>query len=120
MELLTSGSERLLTEILAHCNQSGMPDPEYWEKRFENLSDSEDSILRSQFKELENKEMIFVEWADDAPYYINILNNGKSYSSEIKKQQRQARSERRVNLFWQLVIDLSIAIISFLLGKYFG
>lgn len=120
MESLTSGSEQLLTEILDHCNQSGTPDPEYWEKRFENLSDSEDSIFRSQFKELENKEMISVEWADDVPYYINILNNGKSYSSEIKKQQKQARSERRVNLFWQFVIDLMIAIISFLLGKYFG
>lgn len=76
--ILSNESARLLSEIID--NEST---PDYWRDRFENLSTREDSILRGCFKELKDAGMIAVMWADDYPYFIQVLKDGYLYEQHM-------------------------------------
>ena len=67
-------AETLLKEILDHEK-----DIHYWREKFEKLSDREDTILRGCFKELQENNLIKVQWASDYPYIIMIQKDGYLY-----------------------------------------
>lgn len=72
--MLPNETEKVLFEILDHEN-----DGSYWQTRFDGISSKEDTILRGCFNELMDKNFIKVIWADNIPYYINILKDGYLY-----------------------------------------
>ena len=82
MKKLTRRAENLLKEIMDHRNEKGVCDTLYWKEQFNSLSVSEDTMLRSLFKELEDANMIAVKWADNYPYIILLLGNGIAYFEE--------------------------------------
>ena len=67
--------------------------PEYWANRFENLSAREDSILRGCFKELSESGMISAKWADNYPYFIQVLKDGYLYEEYMKEEKLSAMSQ---------------------------
>ena len=77
-EELSPNAEKLLQEIIEHRLPNGCCDSEHWKKRFENLSFDEDARIRSLFKELREQEMISVQWADNYPYFLVLLDKGYS------------------------------------------
>ena len=68
----------LLLEIIEHEEETA-----YWPERFKGLSHREDVILRGCFKELREKNMVNVLWADNCPYHIDILKDGYLYEEQI-------------------------------------
>mgnify|MGYP001058251048 CR=1 FL=1 len=92
MEKLSRRSEEILREILDHRDEKENCDTGYWKKRFEDAHGAEEMLLRSQFKELIESEMISVGWGDDYPYIMYVLSNGISYFEE-----KQNISERQIN-----------------------
>lgn len=82
MTHLSKREESLLSEILKNTDKNNMCDLNYWENRFASLSAAEDTVLRSIFKQLKDKEMIDVFWADDIPNYLVVLEKGLSYFEE--------------------------------------
>lgn len=92
MEKISSGAEQLLLDIITHRSANGACDLDYWEKRFEKLeSDFNLEVqVRSQFGTLERKEMINVQWGDDVPTELYILDRGFEYYEKfIQKGQQQ-------------------------------
>ena len=89
---LSKESESLLEEILQHEN-----DVEYWQKRFSNLSDRDDTIIRGSFKELEDNSIIFTKFGDNIPYIIQVLKDGYLYR-EHKEQYLNQRKEDFKNI----------------------
>ena len=82
--------ERLLREI-----KTQLSDREYWSKRFENLSRQDDSLLRSAFKDLKDREMVSCQWADNAPYLLCVLIKGDSYFELKDEWEKENRRENR-------------------------
>lgn len=76
-------AEQVLRDIIEHKNEHGNYDIGYWEKRFENLSVAEDSLLRSCFKELHDFDFVQTKWADDCPYIIFVTGKGLSYYDKM-------------------------------------
>lgn len=85
-DTLSKEAEAVLKEIIE--NESV---PDYWKYRFENLNKRDDAILRGCFKELREKDMISVGWADNYPYQINILKDGYLYEQHIKEVEAQTK-----------------------------
>lgn len=83
---ITRATEKLLLQIMEHCNEQGICDVDYWENRFETLSSVEDELLRDQFKELKDAGLVNTAWASDVPYQISIKNKGYEYF-KTKEQQ---------------------------------
>lgn len=79
---ISAEAARVLYEILAHESEEN-----YWEKRFDNLSPRDDAILRGCFKELKDRNMISVKWADDCPYYIQVLKDGYLYEQHLEEHK---------------------------------
>lgn len=90
MVYLSDRTEQLLKEILEHRLDSGMCDSNYWAERFESLSDADDVVIRSCFKQLKDAEMIAVQWEDNYPYYMVVLEGGLSYFQEKEKQENNS------------------------------
>lgn len=78
MNELTKDSEQLLKEIKKHIHES-----EYWANKFSMLNSKGNTILRGCFKELKDKQMISVQWADNIPYNIVVLKDGYLYEKMI-------------------------------------
>ena len=72
--MLTKEAENLLYEIIDH-----EADADYWKERFRAASARDDVILRGCFKELKESELINTTWADNIPYFIQVLKNGYLY-----------------------------------------
>lgn len=85
---LTKNAKILLSEIILYRNEKGICDSKHWQKRFSELSNSEDSILRSAFNELQQSNMINVMWADNYPYFMTVLSNGISYYEKMKEDTK--------------------------------
>lgn len=100
MRKLSKKSEELLQEILDHRLDSGMGDTEYWEKRLKSVSSAEEIIIRSQFKELKEAEMISVYWADNYPCFLSLLSNGIFYFEEKNNIEDGLKSNSIVNNFY--------------------
>ncbi|MFA1015984.1 hypothetical protein [Dubosiella newyorkensis] len=99
MKRLSKKSEKLLKEILDHRLENRLCDIDYWEKRFRSLSIGDDRIIRSQFKELMDAEMISVSWADNYPYIMVVLSNDNSYFEEKNQIEESLSSNICVNNF---------------------
>lgn len=99
MDRLSSGSERLLKDIMEHRNEGGSCDLNYWEQRFDELETEYDKeeLLRSQFGTLKDKKMISVYWGDNVPVDLVVLDNGVAYYERyIHKPQDEMHD---VNVF---------------------
>ena len=94
-DYLTPNAETLLDEVLSHRDTAGNCNSDYWESRFEDLSFAEDSLLRSTFKELIDREMIFVEWAEGYPYCMAVLNFGEAYAVQKERYEKTQNSTVR-------------------------
>lgn len=99
MKKLSTKAEELLSEIIEHRDERGNCDTNYWKKRFEDVTVSEDAILRSLFKELREEEMIFVSWASNYPYTLYLLAKGISYFEE-KKETEESINNYYTNNFY--------------------
>ncbi len=99
MKRLSKNTEKLLKEILDHRLENGLCDTDYWEKRFRSLSIGDDLIIRSQFEELMDAEMISVSWGDNVPDEMALLNNGISYFEEKNQIEESLSSKIYVNNF---------------------
>lgn len=106
MRKLTRRAEGLLKEILDHRLSDGSCDTEYWRKKFESLSVSDDAILRSLFKELKDAEMVSISWADNYPYILLLLGNGISYFDE--KSLDEEKEKLNTNNFYGSVYGVQI------------
>ena len=78
MNELTKDSEQLLNEIKKHIHES-----EYWANKFSMLNSKGNTILRGCFKELKDKQMISVQWADNIPYNICYFIAALNYLTQI-------------------------------------
>ena len=92
MNSLSKSGEVLLQEILEHRDDRGVCDSNYWGQRFEQLTPEDDATMRSTFKELIEADMISVMWADDYPYYLEVLANGVSH---LEKRQDSFHHQRK-------------------------
>ena len=107
MKHLSRMAESLLREILDHRDERGNCDTTYWQQRFDNLSVSEDALLRSLFKELREEDMISVDWADNCPYILLLLAKGLSYFEE-KELSENSKSNTYTNNFYNTVSGVQI------------
>lgn len=109
MKRLTKRAEELLSEILVHRDENGNCESAYWKDKFDNLSASEDVVIRGLFKELKEAAMISVQWADNFPYYMAVLANGISYFEEIKRDEDSMKqSASYTNNFYGTVKGIQI------------
>ena len=99
MSHLSKRAEELLTEILEHRDENGNCDTNYWKNRFEDLSVTDDALLRSLFKELRENEMISTAWADNHPYILLLLAKGLSYFEDIDAPERDNVSNYTNNFY---------------------
>ena len=81
-EKLSSNSKQLLDEIIAAENPSEM-----LRRRFEGVSQREDSELRGILRELRVLGYINVKWADNVPYYVVINNCARTYNEQLKEYE---------------------------------
>lgn len=107
MSHLSKRAEELLTEILEHRDEKGNCDTNYWKNRFEDLSVTDDALLRSLFKELRENEMISTAWADNHPYILLLLAKGLSYFEDIDAPERDNVSNY-TNIFYGSVNGVQI------------
>lgn len=94
-EYLSSNAESLLSEIISQRDEHGNCLSDYWEGRFADIPFAEECLLRSTFLELKERDMIFVQWADNYPYHLGLLNAGVSYSEQKERYERTLKAESR-------------------------
>jgi len=84
----------LLLEIVDHEKDSN-----YWSGRFGELDHREDTILRGCFKELREKNLVNVLWADNYPYNVAVLNDGYVMQEQVRKMNEENLSpfEKELN-----------------------
>lgn len=80
MIAISTEAKKILAEIIQHEKE-----PNYWEKRFKNISPKNEAILRGCFEELKNANMVITKWADDAPDEIFILKDGYLFEEKCKQ-----------------------------------
>lgn len=86
--ILSDEAESVFKEIIENENT-----PDYWKNRFENLSNRDDMILRGCFKELRESGLIHVQWANNYPYFIQILKEGYLYEEKKEQEERLGMSQ---------------------------
>ncbi len=108
MNSLSKRAEDLLREILEHRDISGNCDTEYWKERFDDLSVTDDALLRSLFKELREAGMISTNWADNYPYIILVLAKGISYFEEKDKNMEEKTGDVYKTYFYGTATGVQI------------
>ena len=76
-------AKNILDEIIAHENE-----PDYWKLRFEIVSPKDDTILRGCFRELNEAKLVKTKWADNYPYYNQVLKDGYLYEEHLRKEKQ--------------------------------
>lgn len=99
-EELTDEAYELLVDILKHENEE-----DYWKNRFDGVSNREDAILRGCFKELREKNMVSVNWADNIPYYIQVLKDGYLYEKRKREIDEKSSGEKRKMKAYELLLS---------------
>ena len=91
---ISEEAREIISEIIE--NESN---DRYWGKRFDNLSNREDTILRGCFKELRENGLINTQWADNYPYIIHVLKAGYLYDKHIQSDlnSNMTNFERELN-----------------------
>lgn len=79
MSEISEEAREILSEIIENESKD-----QYWEKRFNNLSNRENTILKGCFKELRENGLINTQWADNYPYIIHVLKDGYLYDKHIQ------------------------------------
>ena len=92
--IISDEAESVFKEIIENENT-----PNYWKNRFENLSNRDDMILRGCFKELRESGLIHVQWADNYPYFIQILKDGYLYEEKKEQEERLGMSQFEKELY---------------------
>ena len=98
MERLSSGAEQRLKDIFEHRLENGTCDLDYWSKRFKALESdfSLEMQVRSQFGTLREERMINVQWADNVPYILFILDHGFAYYERFLKGSVNLTSDVKI------------------------
>lgn len=78
MKQVSEEARNLLAEIIKHETE-----PDYWQKRFEQMKRQEEIIVRGCFGELEKNNLIYVFWADNIPYQLEVLKDGYKYEDQM-------------------------------------
>lgn len=84
-DILSKEAEEVLKEIIDNLSV-----PNYWGRKFNDLTDREDAILRGCFQELCEKGMVNVLWADNYPYIVKVLKNGYLYEPQKSEQEEMS------------------------------
>ena len=84
---LPKNAKRLLDEIIAADNPADM-----LAKRFDGLTNSEDTELRSIIRELREDGFINVRWADNVPYSVTINNSARTYKERLQEYESGKRA----------------------------
>lgn len=87
-------AEELLNDILKNDDN-----PQFCIKKMEGLSKRDDAIIRGCLKELEDNDMIHVDYADNGPYHISILKDGYLYGDHLKEAREREMSYFEKQLF---------------------
>lgn len=105
MTKISTEAFNVLQEIIENENIS-----EYWIKRFSNLSNKNDTILRGCFKELSEAGYISVQWADNRPYIIHVLKDGYLYEEHIQEERKieMTQFERELNRLLESAKSINI------------
>ena len=111
-EILSKRAEELLKEIIEHRNDNGVCDVEYWQEKLESLCNEDETRLRNLFGELAAAEMVFVAWADNTVWYLDIQEKGYSYFEE-KKRNKKAQWKSNGSSFLR---DLALVLIGAVAG----
>ena len=88
MENISNEALLVLKEIIENENN-----PNYWKNRFDNLDSRNDVILRGCFKELGESSLIKTKWADNYPYYIQVLKDGYLYKTHLEEEEKSNMSQ---------------------------
>lgn len=124
INILTKGAESLLQEIIAHRNENGIVDADYFFKKLEAMNQAEDDLYRSCFKELSDYDLAKTHWADNGPYMISLTSAGMEYFEQKKAAEKEERKEKcssRWHDVWVAAIGAVFGgIVTFLLFKLFG
>lgn len=91
MENISNEALKLLEDIIKNENST-----QYWEERFKNLSIKEDGILRGCFKELKEKGLIDVKWADNLPYIIVVSKEGYLYYENLDSSVEETQFDKEM------------------------
>lgn len=81
-------AEKILFEIIENEHT-----PNHWKERFDKATHKEESILRGCFKELRENGLIKSDWADNYPFWIEILKDGYLYEEHMKEKRERSMSE---------------------------
>lgn len=114
---LSVGAENLLKEIIDHRGENNVPDSDYWKVKYQDMTFDNKVVIGSQFKELEDSQMIRVTWADGYPFFMQILNNGWAYEADRKRDVKATNQERRKEFWRTMIVGVVSAIIGVLVGK---
>ena len=87
-DFISDGAKKLLLEVVSNESNNN-----YWEEKFTGLSHKEDSLLRGYFKELIDAQLLKVFWADNYPYFIEVLGKGYLYEQQIHEEEKLAMSK---------------------------
>lgn len=102
-DILSKEAESVLNEIINNASN-----PNYWERRFDGLTRLDDAILRGCFRELREKGMVDVHWADNYPYIIQVLRDGYLYEQQKSEQSEMTMTSFEKELYALLKRTLSI------------
>ena len=91
---LSLEAEQLLLEIIENEKT-----PNYWKMRFDNLHGKEKTIIRGCFAELSDNKLIKVGWADNYPFWLDILKDGYLYAQHKKEKDDAEKSPFEKELF---------------------
>ena len=87
LKKLPQNSKQLLDEIIAADNPTDM-----LAKRFDGLTNREDTELRSIIRELREEGFINVRWADNVPYFVTINNSARTYNERLQEYESEKRA----------------------------
>ena len=82
MTILSTESENLLKELLNHEEN-----PMVVLKKYQDVPKREKVIFTGCLKELQDKKMVFVDYADNGPIFIEILKDGYLYEEHLNEEK---------------------------------
>lgn len=82
MTILSTESANLLKELLNHEEN-----PMVVLKKYQDVPKREKVIFTGCLKELQDKKMIFVDYADNGPIFIEILKDGYLYEEHLNEEK---------------------------------
>lgn len=110
--ILKTSEEELLLEVI-NAKKTSDNDFGYWQKRVK-----EDESLGQLFCVLEEKGLVSINWIEDTPLYIKILENGENYFLNKKEHEENIKNEKtnkKKYFLYGLILGLIIGLIPYLI-----